>query len=212
MEWSRKAELSADRAGLLATQDPQVAFRVHMKLASGGHLDDLDTTSFFAQGAEYDESRRPSRVVAQLLLVETQAHPFAVVRATELRRWVDTGDYTAILAGGYPRRDEDADRKVSDAAAKRPRATPSRSATGDALGKFLHDVAGVLGSVKGWWDGLTRRDDDSEPGGPARASGPTSRGPASRFSSRRASRLSGCATYSPRITPEPPARSRSPPR
>ena len=55
-EWSRKAELSADRAGLLATQDPQVAFRVHMKLASGGHLDDLDTTSFFAQGTEYDES------------------------------------------------------------------------------------------------------------------------------------------------------------
>src|SRR5262245_23913790 len=33
MEWSRKAELSADRAGLLATQDPAVAFRVHMKLA-----------------------------------------------------------------------------------------------------------------------------------------------------------------------------------
>jgi hypothetical protein len=36
MEWSRKSELSADRAGLLATQDPSVAFRVHMKLASGG--------------------------------------------------------------------------------------------------------------------------------------------------------------------------------
>ena len=38
MEWSRKSELSADRAGLLATQDPAVAFRVHMKLASGGDL------------------------------------------------------------------------------------------------------------------------------------------------------------------------------
>ena len=33
-------------------------------------------------------------------------------------------------------------------------------------------------------------------------SGPTSRGPASRLSSRCASRLSGCATNSPRITPE----------
>ena len=32
--------------------------------------------------------------------------------------------------------------------------------------------------------------------------GPTRRGPASRFSSRRASRLSGWATYSPRITPD----------
>ncbi|MBO0843605.1 MAG: M48 family metallopeptidase, partial [Nocardioides sp.] len=45
MEWSRKAELSADRAGLLATQDPAVALRVHMKLAGGGHLDDLDLAS-----------------------------------------------------------------------------------------------------------------------------------------------------------------------
>ena len=32
---ARKSELSADRAGLLATQDPATAFRVHMKLASG---------------------------------------------------------------------------------------------------------------------------------------------------------------------------------
>ena len=39
LEWFRKSELSCDRAGLLATQDPAVAFRVHMKLASGGHLD-----------------------------------------------------------------------------------------------------------------------------------------------------------------------------
>ena len=74
-EWSRKAELSADRAGLLATQDPQVAFRVHMKLASGGHLDDLDTTSFFAQGTEYDESGDLRESVLRLMLVERAAHP-----------------------------------------------------------------------------------------------------------------------------------------
>ena len=36
----------------------------------------------------------------------------------------------------------------------------------------------------------------------AARSGPTRRGPASRLSSRRASRLSGWATYSPRITPD----------
>src|SRR3954462_8010497 len=37
-EWSRKAELSGDRAGLLAVQDPADALRVQMKLASGGQL------------------------------------------------------------------------------------------------------------------------------------------------------------------------------
>ena len=40
-----------------------------------------------------------------------QAHPFAVVRAAELRRWVDSGEYTQILGGTYPRRDEDAGAK-----------------------------------------------------------------------------------------------------
>ena len=32
---------------------------------------------------------------------------------------------------------------------------------GDALGTLLHDLAGVLGGVKGWWDARNRRDDDS---------------------------------------------------
>ena len=34
-EWSRKSELSADRAGLLATQNPDISLRVAMKLAGG---------------------------------------------------------------------------------------------------------------------------------------------------------------------------------
>jgi Zn-dependent protease with chaperone function len=69
MEWSRKAELSADRAGLLATQDPPTAFRVHMQLASGGHLENLDPTSFFAQGQEYDDAGDLRDSVLKLLLI-----------------------------------------------------------------------------------------------------------------------------------------------
>jgi len=153
MEWSRKAELSADRAGLLATQDPAVAFRVHMKLASGGHLDDLDTTSFFDQGREYDEAGDLRDSVLKMLLVETRTHPFAVVRAAELRRWVDSGDYTTILGGTYPRRSEDADAPVSEAAQEAARSyTEAFKQTQNTLGKLVHDAAGLLGSVKGWID------------------------------------------------------------
>jgi Zn-dependent protease with chaperone function len=153
MEWSRKAELSADRAGLLATQDPAVAFRVHMKLASGGHLDDLDTTSFFDQGREYDEAGDLRDSVLKMLLVETRTHPFAVVRAAELRRWVDSGDYTAILGGTYPRRSEDADAPMSDAAREAARSyTEAFTQTQNTLGRLVHDAAGLLGSVKGWID------------------------------------------------------------
>jgi Zn-dependent protease with chaperone function len=157
-EWARKAELSADRAGLLATQDPATAFRVHMKMASGGHLDDLDATSFFAQGQEYDDADLRDSVL-KLLLIENRTHPFAVVRANELRRWVDSGDYTRILGGDYPRRDTDDDAKVSDAAAEAARSYSEQfHQTQDALGKMVHDAAGWVGSAKLWLDEKLRRD------------------------------------------------------
>ncbi len=158
MEWSRKSELSADRAGMIATQDPAVAFRVHMKLASGGNLDDLDTTSFFAQGTEYAEAGDLRESVLKLMLVENQSHPFAVVRARELRRWVDSGEYTQILAGNYPRRDDDATASMSDSAREAAKSyADSFSDTQDALGRFIHDTAGALGSLKGWFDENFRR-------------------------------------------------------
>ncbi|GGF50148.1 Zn-dependent protease [Marmoricola endophyticus] len=153
LEWSRKAELSADRAGLLATQDPQTAFRVHMQLASGGHLEDLDTTSFFAQGASYDADGDLRESFLKVTMLAEQTHPFAVIRATELRRWVESGEYTAYLSGAYPRREDDPTASVSDAARDAARGYATAFAqTGDALGKLVHDSAGVLGTLKGWWD------------------------------------------------------------
>ena len=157
-EWSRKAELSADRAGLLATQDPATAFHVHMKIASGGHLDDLDATSFFAQGQEYDDADLRDSVL-KLLLIENRTHPFAVVRASELRRWVDSGEYTRILGGAYPRRDTDDEAKVSEAAAEAARSYSEQfRQTQDAMGKLVHDAAGWVGSARLWLDEKLRRD------------------------------------------------------
>ncbi len=89
-----------------------------MKLASGGHLEQLDTASFFEQGQEYDESGDMRESVLRLMIVETQSHPFAVVRAKELRRWVDSGAYTQVLAGNYPRREDDATADISAAATR----------------------------------------------------------------------------------------------
>ena len=42
-----------------------------------------------------------------------QTHPFATVRAAELQRWVQGGDYDRILRGEYPRRGSD-DRPLGD--------------------------------------------------------------------------------------------------
>jgi Zn-dependent protease with chaperone function len=161
-EWQRKSELSADRAGLLATQDPSVAFRVHMKLASGsGDLSELDQTSFFAQGQEYLQASDLRDSVLKLLIVERTTHPFAVVRAAELRNWVDSGEYTQILSGTYPRREEDAGASMTDAAKQAADSyTEAFKTSQDALGKLVHDVAGLFGSAKLWLDEQLRRNRD----------------------------------------------------
>jgi Zn-dependent protease with chaperone function len=154
MEWSRKSELSADRAGLLATQDPAVAFRVHMKLASGGDLENLDPTSFFSQGAEYDASGDLRDSVLKLLLVEARSHPFAVVRASELRHWVDTGTYTAVLSGDYSKRADDEGAGVSEAAQEAARSYAEKfRQSQDAVTKLVRDASSVLGSVRDWMGG-----------------------------------------------------------
>ena len=142
-EWARKAELSGDRAGLLATQDVSVAVRVQMKLASGGHLDQLDQTEFLAQAREYQDSDDLRDSIAKLLLVDGTTHPMNVVRASELRRWVDSGKYAEILQGDYPRRAGDKDAKISEEAAAAADAySKDFNQSEDALAKLARDVGG----------------------------------------------------------------------
>ena len=150
-EWARTSELSGDRAGLLATQDVQVAVRVQMKLASGGHLDQLDQTEFLAQAREYEESDDLGDSIMKLLMLDSLSHPMGVVRAAEIRRWVDSGAYAAVLAGDYPRRDGDADAKISEeaAAAADAYATTFRESE-DAAVKLMRDVGDTLGNVGKW--------------------------------------------------------------
>ncbi|HLL68652.1 MAG TPA: M48 family metallopeptidase [Micromonosporaceae bacterium] len=113
-EWWRKAELSADRAGLLATQDPQAALRTHMKLAGGGDLSEVDTTAFLEQAAEYERAGDVRDSLIKLRKLVGRTHPLPIARAAELRRWIDSGEYQRMVAGDYPRRDGDSRASVTD--------------------------------------------------------------------------------------------------
>jgi Zn-dependent protease with chaperone function len=108
MEWWRKAELSADRAGLLATQDPAAGLRLLMKLAGGGDLSQIDTAAFLEQAAEYAGGGDLRDSLHKLRMTAWSSHPVPVARAADLRRWIDSGEYGRILAGSYPRRSDDA--------------------------------------------------------------------------------------------------------
>ena len=153
-EWSRKAELSGDRAGLLAVQDPAVALRVQMKMAGGGDLSQLDTTAFLAQGTEYESAGDLRDSVLKLLLLEAQSHPFAVVRAHELRHWVDEGEYTSIVTGRYPRRQDDATASMSQEAKNAAKSyADAFSRSQDPLAKFLRDIGVGTAGVREWMSG-----------------------------------------------------------
>jgi len=113
LEWWRKAELSADRAGLLAGQDPAAALRLSMKLAGGGDLSEVDTAAFLEQAAEYERAGDVRDSFLKIMMTWGNTHPLPVARAAELRRWVDDGEYQRILAGDYPRREDDRDASVA---------------------------------------------------------------------------------------------------
>lgn len=119
LEWSRKSELSADRAGLLGGQDIVVSQRVDMKMAGGGRgpgfAGQLNVDAFMQQAHEYAGSAEGLDVIYKLLSTLALTHPMHTVRAAELQKWVATGEYERILGGEYPRRGAEAkDRPLRD--------------------------------------------------------------------------------------------------
>jgi Zn-dependent protease with chaperone function len=115
LEWYRKSELSCDRAGLLATQDPLAAMRMFMKLAGGGPGEEMDLNAFLVQARAYVEGGDVVELIAKVLNTLGMTHPFHTLRAAELQRWVEGGDYDRILRGEYPhRRAQEATRPLAD--------------------------------------------------------------------------------------------------
>ncbi len=150
-EWARKSELSADRAGLLACQDPEAALRVHMKLASGGHIAELDTEAFLEQATTYAEDEDIRDLIIRALLVESMSHPFAVVRAGELRSWISSGEYHLVMQGSYPRRADDASAKLSEDVAQAAASYQDQfTRAGDTIAATVGDIADGVGSVGSW--------------------------------------------------------------
>lgn len=119
LEWSRKSELSSDRAALLGVQDMEIAQRLDMKLAGGGRGEAFDGSmnvkAFMAQAHEYTYANEGLDVVYKLLNTIGLTHPMHTVRAAELQRWVAAGEYDRIMRGEYTRRgSETAERPIRD--------------------------------------------------------------------------------------------------
>ncbi len=127
LEWYRKAELSCDRAGSLAVQQPEVGMRVMLKFAGGGALTDTNLPEFIQQADEYRSGGDLGDQVFKVLNLLGANHPFPVLRVAEMRDWFQSGDYERILRGEYRRRGEPEPAYLDDlAAAGRAYATSAR--------------------------------------------------------------------------------------
>ena len=105
LEWYRKSEFSADRAGLLTVQDLNTVMSTEMKLAGGKEYgDELRVEEFIRQAEQYETGGDAWDTVLKILNTVMRTHPMHTVRAAELLRWHRGGGYDKILAGDYLRR------------------------------------------------------------------------------------------------------------
>ncbi|HEY3935062.1 MAG TPA: M48 family metallopeptidase [Gemmatimonadales bacterium] len=114
LEWSRKSELSADRAGLLGSQDLAATMRLFMKMAGGANTanvrpGDLNLEPFMVQASEYAEQHDGFDIIYKVLNTLALTHPMNVVRAGEVQKWLRSGAYERIIGGEYVRRGSQAD-------------------------------------------------------------------------------------------------------
>ena len=149
LEWSRKAEISCDRAGLLATQNLEHAQGMHCVLAGGvrGRRDELNVEAFVEQAEEY---RSEGGLAAYYRFMNTlgRSHDFPVIRVAELKNWVEGGDYATILGGEYAKIGDPVD-LAEDWKVAGKNFQHSAEQVFEDTDKYVHDaLTGFFGSAK----------------------------------------------------------------
>ena len=98
--WLMMAKFTSDRAGLLACQDVEVATTALMKLAGlpREYMSTEILEDFKAQAREFStESFNNLDKIAKMLSFMEYKFSWAIMRASELLKWVDSGEYEALL-------------------------------------------------------------------------------------------------------------------
>lgn len=101
--WSRKSELSADRAGCIITS-PEVVASTMARLAGGPKslTSKIDLQEWAAQADEYDKIQNNGlwNKTLQLAVIAGLDHPFSAVRVREILKWGASEQYQIIKNGG----------------------------------------------------------------------------------------------------------------
>ena len=98
-DWYRKAELSADRAGMLCVQDADVPMRVLIKLAGGSTTmyEQMNQEEFLRQIRAYEDADESTlNKMYKVLLTAFRTYPFPIMRAKHMDEWIRSGEFTRL--------------------------------------------------------------------------------------------------------------------
>jgi Zn-dependent protease with chaperone function len=152
LEWSRRAEFSADRAALLATQDVGAVSEALGKIAGYSKtLSDPVSVEAIKDQADAFEEYVDDNWMAKLIKVQSmlrQTHPYTVLRVKEILAWAESEQYKEILTGHYLKRGNgpsptlltDTDAPTEPTAAQK--AASAASALGSSLSSGLKGFGG----------------------------------------------------------------------
>ena len=101
--WSRKSELSADRAASIITS-PEVVASTMVRLSGGPKslTSQIDMKEWASQADEYDKIQNNGlwNKTLQLSVIAGLDHPFSAVRVREILKWGESEQYKMIMNGG----------------------------------------------------------------------------------------------------------------
>ena len=100
--WNRMSEFTADRAGLLACQDLDASLSAIMKMAGipKRYFNTANPHVFLEQANEFmhQYGDTVNSIIRNVSILD-DSHPWTIMRAYELVKWVESGEYQAILDG-----------------------------------------------------------------------------------------------------------------
>lgn len=98
--WDRMSEFTADRAGFLTCQNKDAVVKAFMKM-SGLPIKEYNNMNYqtFIQQAESFQSLDYDTInkIAKFISISNATHPFSVMRASELLKWINSEDYLNVF-------------------------------------------------------------------------------------------------------------------
>jgi len=99
-QWYRVSDYTADRIGLLACQDINVALSVIVKMAGlpKKYYNSINVSAFIQQAKEFDNMTN-SLLESGIrdFLLRAESHPWNVSRAAQLIKWYQSGEYDNFI-------------------------------------------------------------------------------------------------------------------